>query len=228
MAEELTGMDKQRVVILPNGPYLVKGSIPINKLRVVFDATETPVDYKVVEEYPVQEVQSLCRCGNSRKRPFCDGTHLKIPFIGRETAPKNLFSDKARKMHGRNLTLIDIRELCMGIGFCHLAGSTWVLARFSDNPRKRDLAILTSQLCPSGRLIACDKDTGEPIEQDWQPHISIIEDERVRTNSPIWLKGNIIVESQDGTEYEPMFRITLCSCGKSHIKPLCDGRHYYA
>jgi CDGSH-type Zn-finger protein len=217
-----------KVVILPNGPYLVKGGLPINRLRVVHDEVGTPVDYEVVENYPVRENQLLCRCGNSKTRPFCDGTHTRIFFTGREEAPKVKFEDKARKLIGRNLILLDYRDLCMLVGFCHRAGSTWVLARYSDNPRKRELAIETSQQCPSGRLVACDKDTEEPIEQDWEPHISIIEDENVRTNCPIWLKGGIPVESQDGSTYEVRFRVTLCSCGKSRIKPFCDGRHYYA
>ncbi len=217
-----------RVIILPNGPYLVKGGIPINRVRVTFDELDTPLDYEVVESYPVKETQSLCRCGNSATRPFCDGTHTKIYFSGREKADRKPFSKKARKLVGRNLILLDARDLCMGIGYCHRAGSTWVNARFSDNPVKRDLAILTSQYCPAGRLVACDKETGEPIEQDWQPSISIIEDPRVHTNCPIWLKGGIPVESQDGSTYEIRFRVTLCSCGKSRIMPFCDGRHYYA
>jgi len=217
-----------KVVIVPNGPYLVKGGLPINRLRVTFDATGTPLDYEIIESYPVKPVQSLCRCGNSSNRPFCDGTHNEIHFAGREEADRTPFLKKAHKLIGRNLILLDYRELCMGVGFCHRAGSTWVLARFSDKAEKRRMAILTAQLCPSGRLVACDKDTEEPIEQEWEPQVSIIEDPRVKTNCPIWLKGNIPLESQDGSFYETRFRVTLCSCGKSRIKPFCDGRHYFA
>lgn len=223
-----TTTKEYKVVILPNGPYLVKGGLPVNRVRVTFDKLGVPLDYEVVEQYPAKENQSLCRCGNSKSRPFCDGTHNKIYFAGREEADKSPFQKKARKLVGRNLILLDYRELCMGIGYCHRAGSTWVNARFSDKEDRRELAILTSQLCPSGRLVACDKQTEQPIEQDWQPSISIIEDPRVSTNCPIWMKGNIPVQSQDGSFYEVRFRVTLCSCGKSRIKPFCDGRHYYA
>jgi CDGSH-type Zn-finger protein len=232
MANELSGekqnVKEYRVVILPNGPYMVKGGLPINRVRVIFNEMDTPIDYEVVENYPVRETQLLCRCGNSKAKPFCDGTHNIIYFSGREEANRKPYDKMARKLVGRNLILLDQRELCMLIGFCHLAGSTWVLAQHSDNPRKRDLAIKTSQLCPSGRLVACDKNTEEPIEPDWEPHISIIEDDRFNENRPIWLKGGIPVESQDGSTYEVRFRVTLCSCGKSRIKPFCDGRHYYA
>jgi len=228
MDAETTSVKEFKVVIVPKGPYLVQGGLPINRVRVVFDATGVPIDYEVVESYPVKPVQNLCRCGNSHTRPFCDGTHTKILFTGRETADRAPFAKQARKLVGRKLILLDYRELCMGVGFCHRAGSTWVLTRLSDDPEKRKLAILTSQLCPSGRLVACDKETEEPLEQDWEPSVSIIEDHRGGLNCPIWLKGNIPVQSQDGSFYEVRFRVTLCSCGNSRIMPFCDGRHYFA
>ncbi len=226
--EKITTDKEYRVVIINKGPYIVKGGLPINRVQVVFDSMGNPIDYKVVETYPEKPVYSLCRCGKSKARPFCDSTHNSIMFTGRETASREPFSQTARKLVGRNLILLDAEELCMGIGFCHRAGGTWVLTRWSDNPEKRDLAIEEAGLCPSGRLVACDKDTEEPIEPNFEPSISVIDDERVSANYPIWLKGGIPVESQDGSLYEIRYRVTLCSCGHSSNKPFCDGRHYYA
>jgi CDGSH-type Zn-finger protein len=217
-----------KVVIVPNGPYIVKGGLPLNRVRVTFDAQEIPLDYEVVEEYPRRATQTLCRCGKSRRHPFCDGTHNDIRFDGRETAGRDPYLEQARRYPGRKLVLLDQENLCISIGFCHRSEGTWLLTRFSDDPAKRDLAILTSQLCPSGRLVACDKATEEPIEQNWSPHISIIADPRCRYSSPLWLKGGVPVQSQDGSFYEVRFRVTLCGCGKSLTKPFCDGRHYYA
>jgi hypothetical protein len=73
-----------------------------------------------------------------------------------------------------------------------------------------------------------DKNTEEPIEPDFKPSISLIDDSQSSINLPIWLKGGVPVESADGTEYETRFRVTLCTCGRSHNKPFCDGTHYNA
>ncbi|MEJ2318533.1 MAG: CDGSH iron-sulfur domain-containing protein [Gemmatimonadales bacterium] len=49
------------ITALENGPYLVSGA----EGRATF---------------------ALCRCGASRNKPFCDGTHSKIGFAAAERA----------------------------------------------------------------------------------------------------------------------------------------------
>ncbi|WP_429848137.1 CDGSH iron-sulfur domain-containing protein [Brevibacillus panacihumi] len=39
----------------------------------------------VGDKYEVGASFSLCRCGQSEKKPFCDGTHKKIGF---ESSPR--------------------------------------------------------------------------------------------------------------------------------------------
>jgi CDGSH-type Zn-finger protein len=62
-------MESEPVTITPypDGPYLVRG--PIRLLDS--DGGEIPVQRRVI---------ALCRCGRSRIRPFCDGTHKLIGF----------------------------------------------------------------------------------------------------------------------------------------------------
>lgn len=62
-------MSDERVVITPyrDGPYLVRG----------------PVELRDQDGEPIvsdRRVVALCRCGRSRIRPFCDGTHHLIRF----------------------------------------------------------------------------------------------------------------------------------------------------
>lgn len=52
--------------VMPNGPVLVKGAVTIQ--------------VNGVEETKTQ--CAICRCGASQNKPFCDGSHVKIGFVG--------------------------------------------------------------------------------------------------------------------------------------------------
>ncbi|MGK2933469.1 MAG: CDGSH iron-sulfur domain-containing protein [Solirubrobacterales bacterium] len=56
-----------KITVYPDGPLLVRGPIDLR----TEDGTEIATDRAVV---------ALCRCGLSRIRPFCDGTHKKAGF----------------------------------------------------------------------------------------------------------------------------------------------------
>jgi len=58
---------------LENGPYKVEG--PIRSIDA--DGGEYAVEADTV---------FLCRCGGSRNKPFCDGTHARIGFEAVERA----------------------------------------------------------------------------------------------------------------------------------------------
>ena len=66
-------MSAVQINVTENGPYMVKGPIEL------FDAAGNPVATK-------GEATFLCRCGGSSNKPFCDGTHSKIGFIGAAAA----------------------------------------------------------------------------------------------------------------------------------------------
>ncbi|HTE62272.1 MAG TPA: CDGSH iron-sulfur domain-containing protein [Solirubrobacteraceae bacterium] len=65
-------MPDDRVTITPyrDGPLLVRGPFRL-------------VDQEGREIDAGRETVALCRCGKSRMRPFCDGTHKLVRF----TAP---------------------------------------------------------------------------------------------------------------------------------------------
>ncbi|MEE9414337.1 MAG: CDGSH iron-sulfur domain-containing protein, partial [Acidimicrobiales bacterium] len=73
---------------------------------------------------------------------------------------------------------------------------------------------------PSGALTyAIDS---EAIEPDLPAEVSVI------TDGPIWVSGGISVERSNGEQLETRNRVTLCRCGQSGAKPLCDGSHHEA
>lgn len=59
-----------------NGPLLVSGPF-------------TLVDHEG-NSYDLagKETVALCRCGESKNKPFCDGSHKACEFVAGETAPK--------------------------------------------------------------------------------------------------------------------------------------------
>lgn len=59
-----------------NGPYVVEGAVKV--VDAQGNSFPIPSDKPAI---------ALCRCGQSARRPFCDGTHNKCGFTAAETAP---------------------------------------------------------------------------------------------------------------------------------------------
>lgn len=214
-----------QIKVTKNGPYLVSGKVPLIQETVVCDGEENPIRFEKNKEFPLQESYALCRCGHSKNPPFCDGSHHAINFDGTETANHTPYKEKAEIIEGPDLNLADCQELCASARFCHRGGGTWNLTEKSDDPKARKLAIEEAGLCPSGRLVALDKKTGEALEPEFKEEISVIEDPEAGVSGPLRVKGGIPIESADGFIYEKRNRVTLCRCGASKNKPFCDSSH---
>ncbi|HEY2320354.1 MAG TPA: CDGSH iron-sulfur domain-containing protein [Solirubrobacteraceae bacterium] len=68
-------MPDEEVVIVPyqDGPYLIRGPVVLRDQ----DGGAITVSRRTV---------ALCRCGKSRMRPFCDGTHHVVRFRAASSA----------------------------------------------------------------------------------------------------------------------------------------------
>lgn len=214
-----------KVVVTRDGPYLVSGALPLAREIIVIDGSGDPIAWGEGERYPNKQNYALCRCGHSETGPYCSGNHAKIGFDGTETADRKPYHKQAKRIRGPGLDLTDAKKLCATARFCHRAGGTWELTENSDDQKSRELAIQQACDCPSGRLVAWDKETGEPIEAHLEPSISLVEDPQAEASGPIWVKGGVSIKSSDGAQYETRNRVTLCRCGKSSNKPFCDGSH---
>ncbi|MGZ4904335.1 MAG: CDGSH iron-sulfur domain-containing protein [Halobacteriota archaeon] len=219
------GNDKRCIKVCRDGPYDVRGAVPLLELTVANDADGCPYDYHVSKRYPLKEAYSLCRCGQSRNKPFCDGTHEEVHFSGTETASREPYLSRAEEIDGPELILNDVRDLCAHVGMCLRAGGIRELTRHSNDLKARQIAIEEVANCNSGRLVAFDKNTGKPIEPEFEPSIAVIEEPLRGYSGPLWVRGRIPVEAADGTTYEIRNRVTLCRCGRSLNKPFCDGSH---
>ena len=70
-----------KITVRKNGPYRVED--PEGSIELV-DADGNKYDLTGKPAF------SLCRCGGSVTKPFCDGTHSRIGFQGAESAVKKV------------------------------------------------------------------------------------------------------------------------------------------
>jgi CDGSH-type Zn-finger protein len=212
-----------RIKIQKNGPYLVTGGVPLKEMIIRHKNGKNV--YEEGRTFPLKDSYALCRCGHSKTAPFCDGAHLKNDFDGTETADRALYQDRLEGVvEGRDMLLLDDGR-CAFARFCHTKnGSAWELVRKDTNPVFKKQALETAKMCPAGRLVIIDKN-GEVLEEPNEPEIIILQDPQKGVSAGIYVKGNIVIESEDGTEYEPRNRVALCRCGQSNNKPFCDATH---
>jgi CDGSH-type Zn-finger protein len=214
-----------KIVVTKNGPYVVTGAVPLALQSIVPDEQGSSWDWKQGKKFEGGPKYALCRCGASKNKPFCDGTHVAIGFDGEETASRAPYAEQAEKTEGPTLDLSDAEDLCVGARFCDARGKIWNLIEKIDDPEARALAIREANHCPSGRLVVHDRKTRKPIEEPLPPSIGIVEDPPMRCSGPLWVRGGIAIHSADGEPYEKRNRVTLCRCGGSANKPYCDGSH---
>ena len=72
--EEQQSQPRVKITVRENASYLVEGPVTI----VDADGQEYDISAK--------KRVSLCRCGGSTTKPFCDGTHSKLGFAAAERA----------------------------------------------------------------------------------------------------------------------------------------------
>ncbi|HEY6405010.1 MAG TPA: CDGSH iron-sulfur domain-containing protein, partial [Nitrososphaeraceae archaeon] len=107
---------KPKISPLPNGPYYL-----LNDLEL-----------KVVENLQNSNGESLstvlgvalCRCGASKNKPFCDGTHATVGFSSKNKIPVNdnngseHIRDRRKSYVGREITIHDNRRICSHAAEC--------------------------------------------------------------------------------------------------------------
>jgi CDGSH-type Zn-finger protein len=214
-----------KITVSKNGPYVVTGSVPLQIQTITPNREGFSWDWVPGRSFKSDEEIYLCRCGQSKVKPFCDGSHQKVNFDGTEAASREPYDRQAEKTPGPGLTLQDAEGLCAFARFCDPAGKIWSLIEKTDDPEARALTIREASYCPSGRLVVSDKATKKKIEPDLPPSIGIVEDPALNCSGPLWVRGGIPLESSNGKAYEVRNRVTLCRCGASDNKPFCNGAH---
>jgi CDGSH-type Zn-finger protein len=213
---ELAAMQKELpagIQLQTNGPYL------LTNIDNLVDAGGDPI--------PTRPQMALCRCGGSRMKPFCDGTHARINFVDAKD-PKRV-RDHRDSYPTKGLAVLDNRGTCAHAGFCtdRLPSVFRTGTEPFVDPHGADAGpiIHAVKACPSGALSYAVDGREAPDEQR-PPKIEVSKD------GPYRITGGIPLADEDGraplrNEGASLERYSLCRCGSSQNKPFCSGMHWY-
>jgi CDGSH-type Zn-finger protein len=222
-------MSDQKITIQENGPYLVQGNLPLVRKSQISSEHGEPMTWKKTSQEAAQEEYWLCRCGGSSNKPFCDGTHRKKSFDGTETADTNTFEER-KVIHDGSTDIVIKRDysICAESGFCgNRFANIKKLAEDTDESTVRAQVMAMIERCPSGSYSYALESGAEDIEADLPKQVAAATEMTSEgpIQGPLWVSGRIKIERTDGQPMEIRNRVTLCRCGQSKNKPLCDGTH---
>ncbi len=202
-----------KITLVDNGPLLVDAPPAIRDHKG--DVIETP------------EKAALCRCGASKRKPFCDGAHARNGF---SSAPdhSNIRNSEIRyegEVGGEAVTIAYTPVLCSHAAECQSRAHAvfqpgqqpWV------NPSHGSIASILDVMaaCPSGALRVAVGDQ-EP------QHLTTGDvDIRVEKNGPYHVR-NVALDAEFNGVGASRSKYVLCRCGLSKNKPFCDGTHHDA
>src|SRR6266545_3141043 len=117
-----------RIKIVEDGPYRVTGARLVRMRRVPDDDGEM-LRWDRGSVLRDEEPYDLCRCGQSRSKPFCDGTEEEIGFDGAESADRSPTAGRRFEYGDGPVVLTDDPTLCSRATFCDARTTdAWALA----------------------------------------------------------------------------------------------------
>ncbi len=212
------------IEVTKDGPYIVRGTIPLHVEVITPNDTGNSWSYQQGREFATKDGTALCRCGHSRNKPYCDGSHLHAGVDLTETASFRPLLESAEEIDGPRYSLTDNEAYCAFARFCDNGDRIWNEVQEAGAAHEK-LSVYIAHQCPGGRLLIWDRQTGTPVEVPLPVSLSLLEDPAESVSGPLVLRGGIRVQSASGQSYEIRNRQALCRCGASSNKPFCDGSH---
>ncbi len=193
---------KLNITVLENGPLKISNAQTLHYLGQRVDGGDGDV--------------FICRCGESRNAPFCDGSHGSAGFDG-FSEPKT--EKEVKVWEGKSIRTYFNPNACMHVFYCKPLKELREQELMGDDTAAAEIAKVV-QSCPSGALsfeMKGDVPLTLPIVSE-RPDVDIVDGGEVRIQCDFDI-------NQDLQERQEKNRATLCRCGKSKNKPWCDGRH---
>jgi CDGSH-type Zn-finger protein len=192
---------KPSITVLRNGPYRVED---------VEDLKNSDG-----QNLPHQPITMLCRCGASKRKPSCDGSHTKIGFIG-DRDPSRA-KGETNEYAGRQITIVDNTDVCCRDRSC-VTELPQVFETCDPNAASPEDIMKTIHKCPSGALTY---KIGGKHCQDFGREPAMT----VTGNGPVKVVGGVCLNDEMGSKPACEEHYALCRCGGSKNKPFCDGTH---
>ena len=211
--------DDRRIKVIENGPLRVTGT-DLCRVGITRNEHDRPTDYSAPRGEEHAEAYSLCRCGASANKPFCDGSHRDIEWDPSESADRAPTAERRVTHQGDGFAMSDDKSLCWHAGFCvREQGHAWELVGKVADDEQREQVKGMIQACPSSRLQYHEPADAAAQEPELPAQIAVLDD------GPLYAQGGIPLQGADGEAYETLNRFSLCRCGASANKPYCDGAH---
>jgi len=142
-----------KITVREHGPYVVEGGIPLVRKTPVVSEHGEPLTWKTGDIITSAARYSLCRCGLSKNKPFCDGTHRVEGFDGTETADPAPVASRQTDYPGTQIVVKNDPSLCIHAGFCgNRVSNVWQMTQDSADTQVRAQIIAMIERCPSGAL----------------------------------------------------------------------------
>ena len=213
-----TNESERKITVAPNGPLVVSGGVPLYRRRAVESEHGEPLAWVTTEQLDSGERYLLCRCGESSRKPYCDRAHAAKGFVADDVAD-GAYADRSKVLGGTGVTVSDDRSICVHAGFCGTRiTNVWKEVQNTAESTVRLQVINMVEHCPSGAL-TYRIDGTDDVEPLLPAAIAVADD------GPLWVTGGVEVALAGGESLETRNRVTLCRCGASANKPLCDGTH---
>ena len=215
--------EKPKILVLPNGPYYLINDIEPKVVDNLWNSRG--------ESLSTTLGVALCRCGASKNKPFCDGTHGTIQFSSENKVlvdddSDHVIKDLRKSYMGNQITINDNRRICSHAAECvkNLSSVFRFNARPWISPNAADSEEIISAIkkCPSGALSYSIDGTEYQDQDNRKPQVTVSKDGPYNITGGIELIGVNNVQWADGSSKE---HYTLCRCGASNNKPFCDGKH---
>ncbi len=188
-----------------NGPLLLVGAVPIDTGG---------------ESLELRKTMALCRCGASKNKPFCDGSHNDINFDDSLSNERTV--DEVTVYAGKAIDIHFNKLICSHAALCanqlpevfDSNRTPWI------NPDNGEIKTIKQvvQECPSGALSYAEKN-GTP-----QHLLSGEHRIKIEKNGPYFVSGVVLSDAVKAKGSCPD-KYALCRCGASRNKPYCDGSH---